>query len=225
MKTPFILLALAMSLASSLNTEASDIRVCRIIFPERPKDAPKFAYLFDGETSQRVTLPSMNFSGIIELSPGNLNLQLTADKIHDIKEIPAGSPALEIADDIKDFYILVTADPSNALLPLRMELVAMGGGAFEVGQTLWCNLTDHAIQAKLGELDFAVAPKSREVSSSPLSESGYYRAEFKYQPGARGEFLKITEQQWWHDVGSRHLGFIVDSGGELPKIYFYRDFR
>lgn len=216
---------LAISLVSVVNAETDGSRTCRIVFPERPKDAPKFAYLFDGRSSQRVTLPSMNFSEVVELPAGIITLRMTPDELVDAANLPDGMPSLEIAANIRDFYILITADPSNGILPLRMELVNTGEGELKPGQTLWCNLTDHAITAKLGDGDLAVAPNSREVSSSPVSKSGYYRAEFSFQPEAEGEFRKITEQQWWHDIESRHLGFIVNSGRELPKIYFYRDFR
>lgn len=225
MKSLSFILVLAISLISTVNAESKDGRTCRIVFPERPKDAPKFAYLFDGQSSRRVTLPSMNFSEVIELPKGDLTIRMTADKLIDFEELPIGAPRLEVAENIQDFYLLVTADPSNEMLPLQLNLVNTSDGEFKPGQTLWCNRTNHAISAKLGEREITVAPNSRKVSPSPVTKSGHYRAEFSYQPEAKGDFQKITEQHWWHDVKSRHLGFIVNTGGELPKIFFYRDFR
>lgn len=205
--------------------ESKSKRTCRIVFPERPNGAPKSAYLFDGKENQPVSLPSMNFSPVVGFPAGDLTILMTPSKITDIENLPQGLPMLRIPESVKDFYILVTPDPSNSAFPLRMNLVNTSDGKFNPGETLWFNLTDHRIVAKLGESRLSVNPKGRTISQSPVSKSAYYRAEFGYQTGGEGDFHKITEQQWWHDTNSRHLGFIVNTGGRLPKIYFYRDFR
>ena len=106
-----------------------------------------------------------------------------------------------------------------------MNLVNAGDGKLLPGKTLWFNLTKHRIVANLGESKMMVDPKGWTITNGPLSKSGYYRAEFGYQIEAKGKARRITEQQWWHDANSRHLGFIVSSGGRLPKIFFFRDFR
>lgn len=200
-------------------------RTCRIVFPERPKDAPKFAYLFDGQDSRRVSLPSMNFSEVIHLPSGELTLLMTPTEISDPKDIPPGAPKLAIAGTDGDFYIFVRPDPMNAELHLQMSMVDTGTDGFKPGETLWFNFTDHRISARLGESAVILEPEGREVSNSPVKESGHFRAEFEFKPQGKGEYRRITEQQWWHDTASRHVGFIVDTGGKLPKIYFYRDFR
>lgn len=200
-------------------------RSCRIVFPERPNDAPKVAYLFDGEKSQQVTLPSINFSEVIELSTGEITIMMTPKKVTDIENLPLSAPRLIIPEGIKDFYIHVTPDSTNSKLPLRLNLVNVGNGILKLGGTLWLNLTDYPIMAKLEGSKVTVPPKAQTVSKAPLPKSGYYRAEFSYQRQAEGDFQRITEQKWWHDAKSRHIGFIMDSGGRLPKIFFYRDFR
>jgi hypothetical protein len=68
-------------------------------------------------------------------------------------------------------------------------------------------------------------PRAKTTTASPVSKAGYYAARFAYQPGGQGELAPITEQSWWHDNQTRYLGFIANSGGKLPKIYFFRDFR
>lgn len=204
---------------------SSSDRTCRIIFPERPNKAPRLAYLFDGNKSIQVNLPSTNFSKVIVLPRGELTLVMTPTKISDPKKVPPGAPKLKIPEAVKDFYILMTPNPSNSILPVRMNLVNTSEGRLRKGQTLWFNLTDHRIVAKLGDKKMSVGPKSSTVTSDPVSDSGYYRAKLAFQPNAEGKFHKITEQHWWHDAENRHLGFIVDSGGRLPKIYYYRDFR
>lgn len=232
---PSIVLALSLSCAAIAQSpvdvepepevDTSGKRICRLVFPERPNDAPKIAYLFDGKKSQKVNLPSINFSKIIALPRGAVTLFLTPTKVTDLENLPLNAPRLNIAEEIKNFYILISPDASNPVLPLRMNLVNTGDGRLKPGETLWFNLTEHRIVAKLGKNKMSVTPKSTTVTKDPASESGYYRAEFAYQSHAEGSFHRITEQQWWHDADSRHVGFIVNTGGRLPKIYFFRDFR
>jgi hypothetical protein len=167
----------------------------------------------------------MNFSRVIAIRRGEVTLVLTPEKITDPKNVPADAPRLQIPEDVKEFYILMTPDTSNKVLPLRMNLVNTSDGKLMPGQTLWFNLTNHRVVAKLGDAKMSVSPKSTTVSKDPTPESGYYKAEFALQPQGTGSFRKIAEQHWWHDAESKHVGFIVDTGGRLPKIYFYRDFR
>jgi hypothetical protein len=209
----------------SQEPEKKSLRTCRMVFPERPNDAPKMVYLFDGKKNQQVFLPSMNFSKVISLPAGELTLMMAKDEILDLENLPTGVPTLKITEDVRDFYILVTPDASNKELPVRMRIVNASDGKLKPGKTLWFNLTNHRIVAKLGESKMMVDPKGWTVTNGPMPKSGYYRAEFGYQVEAKGKPLRITEQQWWHDANSRHLGFIIPSGGRLPKIFFFRDFR
>lgn len=106
-----------------------------------------------------------------------------------------------------------------------MNLVETENGKLKPGETLWFNSTEHRIAAKLGSHEMTVEPKGRTVSKDPVPTSSYYTSEITFQANGIGAFAPITEQNWWHDAKSRHLGFIVNSGGKLPKIYFFRDFR
>lgn len=201
-------------------------RSCRLLFPERLNYAPKNAYLFDGRTSHRVSLPSMNFSRILELPSGELTLILTTNAVTAPEQIPPHAARLSVAAETDEFYILLSADPDNPQLPVQMRLIDMSGDKLRSGETLWFNQTEHRIIASLGDHEMTVEPQQEIVSEAPIAKSGYYTAKFKYQRESQGDILKITEQQWWHDADSRHLGFISDTQhGRLPKIFFFRDFR
>lgn len=200
-------------------------RTCRIVYPERPRGAPKLAYLFDGEKSHDITLPSMNLSPVVELPGGDLTIAMTSDDVSDPEALVPAAPRLRIPESVTDFYILVTPDPENLHIPVKINLVNPGGGKLKPGETLWFNGTDHRIVGKLGEARLSVKPRARAISKAPVPKSGYYTAEFGYQVNGEGPFAPITEQSWFHDVRSRHLGFIVNTGGKLPRIYFFRDFR
>jgi len=225
MRSLLILIVAAIGLPVAADAESTTMRTCRIVFPERPNDAPTTACLFDGKQNIEVTLPSMNFSEVITLPPGDLTILMTREKITDLENLPLNAPRLKISENVRDFYILISPDPKNLTLPVQMNLVNTSDGKLKPGETLWFNLTDHRILAKLGESRMSVAPKSQTVSKAPMPSSGYYKAEFAYQHHAEEDLQRITEQHWWHDAGSRHVGFIVNTGGMLPRLYFFRDFR
>lgn len=200
-------------------------RSCRVVFPERPPGAPKIAYLFDGKDSRMTVLPSRNLAPVIELPGGELTIAMTREKIDDAEALAPEAPRLKIPENVSDFYILLTPDLENRHIPVKMELVDPVESKLKPGETLWFNRTDHRIIARLGDSEISMKPRSRSVGECPVLKSGHYNAEFAYQANGEGPEARITEQRWWHDTESRHLGFIVSSGDKLPKIYFYRDFR
>lgn len=200
-------------------------RTCRLVFPEMPGSAPKHVYIYDGKENQKIFLQKMNFSEVISLKAGDITLVFSLNPISDPDNIPDELPKIKIAKEIKHLYIFITTDKENTLIPLRMRMINISDGKFDKGETLWYNLSRHRIQAKLGQSIMNVGPKDSTITKKPMPKSGYYRADFIYQPLGRGDFQKITEQRWWHDQKSRQVGFIVEKGSKLPKIYFFRDFR
>ena len=230
MKKPDAILRALLAFALLGCAQAAPERTCRIVFPDRPQDAPRSLHLFDGKQSQEVELPSMNLSPVYHPAPGVIWIKLLAAKVEDPKEVPPDAPMVEIPADHTDFVLLVFSDPNNKIAPVKLEAVNLDGEQFKVGQTLWMNQSDHAIEGKLGEQTLSLEPGGSEILDAPVSDkgvpaSGYYTATFTSQAQPDAAFEPITEQQWWHDANSRHLGFIVDTGGKLQKIFFYRDFR
>ncbi len=221
---PLAVLIVAGFVASSSALPAKP-RTCRVVFPERPPDAPKSAYLFDGKESRRTGLPSMNLAPVIELPSGELTIAMTSQDVDDPEELAPQAPRLKIPESAGDCYIVVTPDPENEYLPIKMELVDPEASKLEQGGMLWFNRTDHRIIARLGDSKVSIEPQSQSICRSPVIESGHYSAEFEYQANGEGPKVRITEQRWWHDIESRHLGFIVNTGDKLPKIFFFRDFR
>jgi hypothetical protein len=220
-----VVVILAAGAAVSTSVLQAEPRSCRVVFPERPRGAPKIAYLFDGSESRRTSLPSNNLAPVIELPGGELTITMTREEVDGPQALPPDAPRLMIPEGVSDFYILLTSDFENPHVPVRMELVDPEASRLKRGETLWFNRTAHRIIARLGDSEISVNPRSESVSKSPVPKSGYYKAEFSYQLNGEGPEARITEQQWWHDTASKHLGFIVDTGDKLPKIFFYRDYR
>lgn len=220
----FLLPLVAIALGLSQIAPAAP-RTCRFVYPERPADAPKTAYLFDGKKSRLIGLPSMNLSEIVSLPSGELTILMTPEEVEDIETLPPTAPRLIIPETVGECVVIVSPDPENPTLPVRLILLNTGGGKLKLGETMWFNLTEHRIAAKLGEAKVSIDPKGQAVSTPAMAQSGYYRAEFIFQPQGKGDFQRITEQSWWHDAKGKQLGFVVDTGGRLPGIYTFIDLR
>jgi hypothetical protein len=200
-------------------------RTCRIIFPERSQDAPTEAYIFDGKRSQKVLLPNLNFTEVIELPLGEITIYMTPNALDDPKAFPNGAPSVSIPANQTDIYLLVFSDPKNKILPIRIETVNIDKSEFKAGETMWFNFTKQKIAAKLGQTEFFIEPNKRGISKKPMAKSGYYLAQFAYKEATDVNYSPIMKKSWWHDEFSKNLGFIVNAGDRLPKIFTFRDRR
>lgn len=198
-------------------------RNCRIIFLERPKGGVEKVQLFDGEISREIRFSTMNLSGVIKVPGGDMVLGMTPDPVLDPESFPKGAPIVKIPAKVTDCYLIVVSDPQNKILPVRILLVDSSDGQLKAGQTLWINFTNQNIAGKLGKETVKIPAKSKVVSDAPLRKSGYYLASFLYQPNSKSKFLPVMKKSWWFDATSKHLGFIVSTGGKLPKIFTLRD--
>lgn len=78
----------------------------------------------------------MNLSEVIEFPPGALTIALTTDNISDAESLAPGAPLLRIPENLKDFYIILTPDPQNKHIPVKLNLVDAGAGKLNPGETL-----------------------------------------------------------------------------------------
>lgn len=202
-------------------------RNCRILFLERPANAPKSLHLFDGKVSQQVDLPSMNLSAVYAIASGATQFKLLPEKVDHPETVSPDAPAVEIPSEYTNILLLIFSDPENKVTPVKLTAINLN---FKIGQTLWLNRTDKTIEGKLGEQVLALEPESSKIIDAPLGNqsaptSGYFQASFTYRVQGSDTNSPISEQQWWHDANSRHIGVISNSGGKLPTINFVRDFR
>lgn len=220
-----LVVCLLLSPLSLFAQQAEKTRTCRILFVERPSGAPSKAFLFDGKTSYQVSLPSMNFGEVIELPPGDITIGMTSQPVSDPELFPSDAPTAKIPEHFQHIYLLVVSDSSNKQIPVRLKLINIDNNQFKAGQTLWINLTKHRIAAKLGSKQLFIPPMKRSVSDEPMSSSGYFKAQFFYQPQGTDQFYPVMRKSWWHDATSKNLGFIIGTHAKLPKIFTLRDRR
>lgn len=230
MKIPLLLLLTIISVSPQTFAQDTPTRTCRILFVDRPADAPKSLHLFDGTSSQEVDLPSMNFSAVYTLASGPIQLKLLPAKFDPANPPAKDAPTVEIPKETTHFLLLVSSDPENKVAPVKLEAINLENEEFKIGQTLWFNRTDSTIEATLGDRTLSLDPHSSKMIDGPTTgegkvASGYFKASFSHKIQPQDAFTPITEQQWWYDANSRHLGFVENSGGKLPRIYFFRDFR
>lgn len=219
---------LAALIAFFVGAEAQEVsgRSCRILFLQRPADAPKTLQLFDGTAFQEVALPSMNLSPVYRISPGAVKLRFLTDKVDNPASVSPEAPTVEIPAGDGDFYLLVSSDPQNQIAPVSVQAF-LPTPVFKVGQMFWINLTDKTIEGKLGDHPVSIKPTSSKVVEAPIHETGSYQVDlnFQTQADAEGTNHSLCQTQWTHDPNSRFLVLVFSEGKSPPRIMGLSDFR
>ena len=201
-------------------------RTCRILFLERPDEAPATLHLFDGTASREVELPGMNLSQVYELPAGDISLALLPAPPLNPKEIPTGAPTITVPAAITDFYLLVMSDPANKVAPVSLQIVDASAAKLLRGQTLWFNLTELTIGGNLGAATIILKPKSRAVMDAPRNDAGDYPVSLAYRKEGKEQPYPICETRWAHDPRNRNLGFVMTKpGSRTPRVLVFPDFR
>jgi hypothetical protein len=220
----FKLLACLLLFASVIQEISA--RTCRIIFLDRPADAPKNLYLFDGEKIQEVDLPRLNLSPVYQLPDGNLNLRFFLSKPAALEKIPEGAPSTKIPESTKDVYLLLMSDLKNKVAPVSIQAVSADSTNFSRGQMLWFNLTDKRVGGKIGSEKLDLKPLSRERVGEPRQGSGDYPVELYFVIQGDTHLHPLCETNWLHDPRSRSLVFVANNGNRrAPRVYSVSDFR
>jgi hypothetical protein len=218
------LLFLLLSLVS--HAQGTGPRTCRILFLSGTANSPEKIQLFDGTLSQEVELPRMGFSPIYEVAAGDITLAMLPAPPVDPKVIPSGAPKASVAAGITDFYILVAADPTNQITPLRFQIVNANAENFKRGQMLWFNLTGNKIAGLLGTRKLMMEPNSRTIVDAPASKQEDYHVNIHYLPPGKERSEPICETNWAHDPRSRSVFFVINTnGGKAPRVMGFPDFR
>lgn len=206
-----------------LSKEGETTTVCRVLFLERPRDAPSKAYVYDGTISHEIPLSGLKLSEPIRLTPGADYVAMIPHAIAEPQNLPAKAPRLRIPEGVNSIYLVCISDPKNPVFPVQLQMIDVSDNKVREGQTLWMNFTNHHVVCKLGKQRIQLQAGQKSIAKAPISGSGYYKAQFAYKSGGKGDFLPIMNKTWWLDEKSRYLGIVIGTGERLPKIYSLRD--
>ncbi|WP_295436938.1 hypothetical protein [uncultured Thiodictyon sp.] len=225
MKLFDIIFCLCLVPAAALAQEARP-RTCRILFLEPAPNAPETLQLFDGRVSREVELPRMNFSCVYELPAGALKLYLLPTAPADPRKIPPAAPVVTVPEALLDIYLLVSSDPSNAVAPVRMQVINAGEDKVKRGQMLWFNLTPSAVGGTLGTASLAIAPGARAVLDAPATRGEEYPVALSFRMPGDKQLYPLCETRWRHDPRGRSLVFIIpEVGRRSPRVMAFSDYR
>ncbi|MCX6876051.1 MAG: hypothetical protein NTW21_19925 [Verrucomicrobia bacterium] len=212
--------------AAAFAQEKAPKHTCRVLFFDGPEAAPEKLQLFDGATCREVDLPRMNFSKVYQLPAGPLNLRLLPDPPTDPAKIPVGAPSVAVAEDVIDFYLLVTSDPANPVSPVRMQVINAGSDKLKLGQMLWFNLTKNPVGGMVGSEKLVIQPNSRAILDPPASGHRDYPVNLSFRIPGNEHLYPLCETKWRHDPRSRSVVFInADPASRSPRVMVFPDYR
>lgn len=207
------------------------MRSCRILFLDGPSEAPQKLHLFDGTNSQEVELPRMNFPPVYDVPATTTSLALLpsappAPTDGNPVAIPEGAPQASLAENITDFYLILSSDPSNRVAPVTMQVIRADIAQFKRGQMLWYNLTGSAVGGIVGSRKLLAPPNSRLILDAPAGGLESYPVNIHFLPPGKQRPEPLCETIWTHDPRSRSVFFVLQPPGSvLPRIIGIPDFR
>jgi hypothetical protein len=197
---------------------------CRTLFLNGPQQAESDYYLFDGIRSQKIELPRLSLSPVYDIRPGDVKLWLLTSPVQKPDEIPEGAPSVVVPAGTFDFYLLISRDPANKILPLRMQLVNANHDRIGRGEMLWFNLTPKYLVGEIGRSSLKLPPMKSVLVKEPALERGGYPVEIYFRVPDDERTHPLIESQWRHDPRSRSIVF--DEGKRrAPRIMSFSDFR
>lgn len=224
MNTPKLVLFASFALCASTWAQAE--RSCRILFLDRPVDAPKTLHLFNGVTSQEVELPSMNLSPIYKLPAGQLKLRLLPAPADDPNTVSPDAPSVDIPEAYTDFYLVVASAPDNKIAPVSMSVFNATADYISPGQMLWINLSEKTIKGTLGDVKITLQPDASEVIGEPRKDKGDYPVTLQFLMKGNDSARPLCETKWQYDPRIRTLVFIVSQKGRTaPRVFSVTDYR
>ena len=200
-------------------------RTLRVVFLDRPADAPKSLYLFDGKKSQLIELPKLNLSKIYHIDNASTSLSLTSAKIHSKKSLPSGSPTSQIPAAAKELYLVITSHPENTTNPMKLHLVGTGAQPLQQGEMLFYNLFKRTIEGNIQNHKVQLAPNQQQRIHQAAKTKGSISVQlsFLYRQGKK---RSICNTQWSYTPTQRSIGIIYDTPGKLtPTVQNFLDYR
>jgi len=220
------LLALIFALSVLGTTPSMAGRTCRVLFLAAPDNAPEKLQLFDGKASQEVELPQMNLSPVYKLPAGELVIRLLTTAPLKPEEVSPDAPKAAVPESLTDFYLLVSSDPANKIVPVKLQVIDADASKFRPGQMLWFNLTPNSVGGQVGTEQLAMAANSKAIMNAPASKNEDYNVNLSFRMPGNEVLYPLCETKWRHDPRSRSVLFVIpQAGSRSPRVLGFPDFR
>ena len=208
-------------------SDAQDaVHTARILYLNGPEEDTGPYYLFDGAETHEVKLPQLSLSPVVDLRPGSLKLWLLRTPVADVESVPEGTPFVLVPADIRDFYLICLIDPTNRVIPIRMQLVNANTESIGRGEMLWFNLTAKPLAGTVGSRTLRLEAQATTLVQEPATGNKDYPIELYFRVEGDDRTHPLIESQWRHDPRSRSLVFVFDEGKRrAPRVMAFWDFR
>ncbi len=161
-----------------------------------------------------------------KLRSGDIKVWLLTSPVGKPEEVPKGAPSAIIPAGSQDFYLLMSRDPSNTVVPLRMQVVNANYDKIGRGEMLWFNLTSKHLAGNIGRSSLELPAKKSALVKAPALGRGGYPIEIYFRVPNDERTHPLIESQWRHDPRSRSIVFVFDEGKRrAPRIQAFSDFR
>lgn len=215
---------LFVALPLSVLAQEKSGRTCRLLFLGASESDAKTLHLHDGTKSQEVELPRLNFSKFYPLPAGALTLRLLAAPLAEGQAPATASPSATVGESSGDIYLLVSPDPANKTVPVRMQVIDASADRFKPGQMMWYNLTANDVGGKVGKQQLVLKARSRIITEAPASGNEDYNVNLSYRITGKDAPYPLCETRWSHDPGVRTVLFVVNEpGSRAPRVMGFPD--
>lgn len=185
-------------------------RLARILYHGAPVDAPKNAFVYQkNKAPQEVVLERRNFSKSFELAGGDLRLAFMPSVLPEGAVFPVEAPALVIPKQWKKVLILVFHDPTNPIMPIRLQALNANDNVFGPGELLFINYSDISIFGLVGEKKLLLHPETTEVVSHPIPKMGEYQVKLDSVENDIESRRWLMRQTWRHQPKVRRVVFVL----------------
>ncbi len=224
MRSLILLLAFLPVAVFAQDTKSKSHRTCRVLVLGERGSVPETLYLYDGAKAQQIELPRLNLSQPYAMPAGALNLKVLAAPPAEGKPVDPAAPAAAVGENIGAFYLLLTADPANKAVPVRMQIIDASTERFKPGQMLWYNLTAVDVSGQVGKQQLAVKARSKVLLDPPAAGAQDYNVNLVYKHPTDGKNYPIFETHWIHDPAARTVLFVAaEEGSPIPRVMSFRD--
>lgn len=201
-------------------------RTCRVVFLGASEKDPEKLHLHDGTATREVDLPRLNLSKVYPIPGGAITLRLlTAPPAEGEAPNPA-APSAQVPETLGDIYLLVTPDPTNKVIPARMQVIDATVDRFKAGQMLWFNLTAHEVGGVVGKQKLAMKSRSKVILDAPADKAEDYNVNLTFRIAGKEALYPLCETRWSHDPGTRSLLFVInEAGNRAPRVLGFTDYR